>query len=106
MRVKGGEVEYIPADEVDYFDVPPLRARHRALDALLLEVIRDEPRAALRVFERLFARNTPARILAFLDEATTTRDELALILTLPPGPFLRALGRRLRQRVRGQRVAR
>lgn len=88
------------------FDVPPLRARHRALDALLLEVIRDEPRAALRVFERLFARNSPARILAFLDEATTTRDELALILTLPPGPFLRALGRRLRQRVRGQRVAR
>ncbi len=87
------------------FDVSPLRARHRALDALLLEVIRDEPRAALRVFERLFARNTPARILAFLDEATTTVDELALILTLPPAPFLRALARRLRQRGRHRQAA-
>lgn len=81
------------------FDVPPLRARHRALDALLLEVVRDEPAAALRVFERLFARNTPTRILGFLDEDTSPADELALILTLPPAPFLRALGRRARRRL-------
>ncbi len=82
------------------FDVPGPSRRHPFMDALLLDVIRDEPAAALRIVARMFARNRPDRVLAFLDEDTTPLQELALILTLPPAPFLRALAHRVRRRRR------
>ena len=75
------------------FDVPASSLRHRALDAVLLEAIRREPARVVDVFERMFAANDGDRVMAFLDEATSVGQELALIRTLPPRPFLRALGR-------------
>ena len=73
------------------FDVPRSRARHRALDAVLLEAIRREPTHVITAFTRLFVANPGDRVLAFLDERTTRAQELATILTLPPAPFLRAV---------------
>jgi lycopene beta-cyclase len=76
-------------------DVPRPSRRHRALDGLLLDVVRDEPEAAVHAFVRLFAANPAGRVLRFLDEDTGLLEELALVRTLPPGPFLRGLARRL-----------
>jgi hypothetical protein len=42
-------------------------------------------------------RDPPVRVLTFLDDDTLLADELALTATLPPGPFLRALLRRMRR---------
>lgn len=82
------------------FDVPAPSRRHRRLDALLLDVVAHEPGAVVDVFMRMFARNRADRVLAFLDEDTSVAEELALILTLPPGPFLRRLvARGARRRV-------
>jgi len=75
------------------FDVPAPSVRHRALDTVLLEAIRREPARVIDVFERMFTANDGDRVLAFLDGATSVGQELALIRTLPPRPFLRALGR-------------
>lgn len=75
------------------FEVPAPRARHRILDGVLLEAIRQEPGQVIRAFERLFTANPGDRVMTFLDEDTTIAQELAIILTLPPAPFLRALRR-------------
>jgi hypothetical protein len=42
-------------------------------------------------FARLFARNPAERVLSFLDETSTIGDDLRIMASLPPGPFLRAL---------------
>jgi lycopene beta-cyclase len=77
------------------FDVPSSRRRHRLLDAVLLDVLDHEPAQLERAFIRLFSTNPAERVLGFLDEDSNLRDELRLIISLPPAPYLRATGRRL-----------
>ena len=72
------------------FGGPPPHRRHRLLDAVLLEVLDRDPSRLEQVFARLFAANPVDRVLRFLDEDTTVRDELRLIASLPPAPFVRA----------------
>lgn len=75
------------------FDVPARPAWYRHLDGVLLETLRREPAAVLDAFVRMFARNPADRVLAFLDEDTSLREELALVRTLRPAPFLRGTTR-------------
>lgn len=63
-------------------------------DVLLLRIIRDEPQVVPRILWTLFRRNPIRRILRFLDEQTSLREEIALFWTLPWMPFLRAIVRR------------
>jgi lycopene beta-cyclase len=72
------------------FAIPPPRRRHRLLDAVLLQVLDRDPAQLERAFARLFAANPVDRVLRFLDEDTSPGDELRLIASLPPTPFLRA----------------
>jgi lycopene beta-cyclase len=72
------------------FDRPAPRPRHRFLDAVLLAVLRRDPAELERAFARLFAANPTARVLRFLDEDTRRCEEVRLMATLPPGPYLRA----------------
>jgi lycopene beta-cyclase len=72
------------------FGGPPPRRRHRLLDAVLLEVLDREPARLEQTFARLFADNPVDRVLRFLDEDTGVGDEVRLIASLPPTPFLRA----------------
>jgi len=72
------------------FDGPRPRRRHRLLDAVLLEVLDRDPSRLEETFARLFAANPVDRVLRFLDEDTSVGDELRLIASLPPAPFLRA----------------
>jgi lycopene beta-cyclase len=76
------------------FDLPHLRHRHRLLDAVLLDVLDREPARLEEAFARLFRANPAERVLRFLDEDTRPPDELRLIASLPPLPYLRALIRR------------
>lgn len=69
------------------------RARHRWLDRVLLDVMAHDPDRIEAAFAALFARNPPARVLRFLDEDTSPAEEVALVATLPPWPFLRAARR-------------
>jgi lycopene beta-cyclase len=73
------------------FDLPRPDARHRVLDALLLEVLDRDPARLERAFDRLFAANPAERVLLFLDEDTGLRDDLRVMASLPPAPYLRAL---------------
>ncbi len=73
--------------------VPAVSARHRAYDALLLEVLSRRGDEAQAIFGTLFARNPIRRVLRFLDETSTPAEDLALIATLPARPFLESLPR-------------
>jgi lycopene beta-cyclase len=65
------------------------------LDRTLLNVLAKNRVAGSEVFMRLFARNPAARVLAFLDEAATLPQTLALMRTVQLAPFTRALLRTL-----------
>jgi lycopene beta-cyclase len=73
------------------FHLPARHRRHRLLDGVLLDVLERDPAELERAFAGLFTANPPERVLRFLDEDTGLRDELRLIASLPPAPYLRAL---------------
>lgn len=75
------------------FRLPPVRRRHRFLDAVLLDVLAHEPARLQEAFGRLFDRNPGDRIMRFLDEDTSLAQEVRLVATLPPAPFVRAAAR-------------
>ena len=81
------------------FAVPTQRRRHRLLDAVLLEVLDRDPGQLEVAFARLFHRNPAERVLRFLDEDTGIGDELHLMASLPPVPYLRALAARMSPRI-------
>jgi lycopene beta-cyclase len=70
---------------------PPYPARHRWLDAVLLRALDRGYVSGPDLFTRLFDRNPPQRVLAFLDGATAPAQELALMATSPTAPMLRAV---------------
>ena len=65
--------------------------RHHLLDAVLLDVLDRDLAQLERAFARLFLANPAERVLRFVDEDSRVRDELRLIASLPPVPYLRAL---------------
>jgi lycopene beta-cyclase len=74
--------------------IPPGRERHRLLDDVLLDVFDRDPPQLERAFARLFAANPARRVLRFLDEETRLHEELLLMASMPPLPYLRALAAR------------
>jgi lycopene beta-cyclase len=73
------------------FRVPPDSYRRRFYDSLLLDVLKGQSCRAPEIFTKLFQRNDIQRILRFLDEKTTLMEEVLIISSLPPGPFLKSL---------------
>jgi lycopene beta-cyclase len=65
-------------------------ARFAFYDRTFLEVLERKKLAGHRVFERLFMKNPPARILRFLNNESAFSEELSLLASLPTIPFLKA----------------
>lgn len=72
--------------------LPPHRDswRLRALDAVFLRFLRDQPQRAPEAFLRMFAALPGPLTVRFLTERSSPVDDLRLILALPKRPFLRA----------------
>ena len=60
-------------------------------DRLLLHIIDHEHHLLPHIFGKLFSNNAFRKVLRFLDEESTLREELGIFLQLPWAPFLRAL---------------
>jgi lycopene beta-cyclase len=84
------------------FDLPQPRARHRALDAVLLDVLDRDPAELERTFARLFRGNPAEQVLRFLDEDTGVPEELRLVTSMPPAPYLHAAAARTVRAVAGR----
>ena len=80
------------------FGATPAHRRHRLLDAVMLEALDHDPSLLEEMFARLFLRNPAERVLRFLDEDSGVGDELRLIASLPPVPYLRATAGRIKHR--------
>ncbi|NBB89254.1 MAG: beta-carotene 15,15'-dioxygenase, Brp/Blh family [Bacteroidetes bacterium] len=67
--------------------------RYRFYDSLLLSILKEEPHWGKPIFKQLFQNVKTPRVLSFLGEKMTLRQEIPLLLSLPILPFLRALDR-------------
>ena len=72
------------------FDLPKAPSRYRTFDAILLDILQDRGDLGAPVFAQLFRRNPVQRIFRFLDEEGGWGENLALMASVPPLPFLRA----------------
>lgn len=73
------------------FDVPKDSGWYRLHDSIMLEVMARQGGHMKSIFTKLFRRNPLGRIFRFLDEAGSPLDDVALLTSLRPWPFLRAL---------------
>ncbi len=69
----------------------PLTAkRFRFYDNTLLHILYYDKVPGKRIFTLLFKKNKPQRVLRFLDNESSLKDELKVIASLPTLPFLQA----------------
>ncbi len=68
-----------------------LNKRHRFYDDLLLDILKKHNHLGPKIFTDMYARNKVSRIFKFLDGETNLLEELAIISSLKPHPFLKAL---------------
>ncbi|OWP64692.1 Lycopene cyclase [Hymenobacter amundsenii] len=74
----------------------------RLFDTLLLDIMQRRGELTRDIFSQLFQRNPVERIFDFLDERTTWQENLQIMNSVMPGPFLRSIWHVLRRRP-GQR---
>jgi lycopene beta-cyclase len=75
------------------FDLHAGSAYYRMCDTLMLDLMRQRSDQMPGLFKALFRNNPIERVLRFLDENASPAENAQLIASLPPGPFLQALGR-------------
>jgi lycopene beta-cyclase len=78
------------------------RWQFRLFDTLLLDIMQRRGEMTRDLFRQLFERNPVERIFRFLDEKTSWADNLRIMNSVAPGPFMRSIGHVLRGRP-GQR---
>jgi lycopene beta-cyclase len=75
------------------FAVPTPPSRYRFFDAILLQVLYRRGGLGAGVFTALFQHNPIQRIFRFLDEESSWWDDLQILASVPPGPFVAAWAR-------------
>jgi lycopene beta-cyclase len=64
--------------------------RFHFYDSVLLEVLRQKELEGAAIFSKLFQKNKPQPVLAFLNNASSLPTEVGIISSLPTLPFLKA----------------
>lgn len=67
-------------------------------DTLLLDIMQRRGELVRDIFHQLFERNPVQRIFRFLDEETSWTENLQIMNSVSPGPFMRSIGQVLRGR--------
>jgi lycopene beta-cyclase len=73
------------------FDVPPDSRRYRLYDSGLLQVMCHSGEQIKPIFSALVENNPIERVFRFLDGTASLWEDLLVMASLPPWPFLRAL---------------
>ncbi|MFN7035072.1 MAG: lycopene cyclase family protein [Bellilinea sp.] len=73
------------------FDLPQSPARYRLFDSIMLQVMLRHGDEMHRIFTQLFRNNPIQRVFGFLDEDQTFLQDLKILASLPPFPFIKAL---------------
>lgn len=72
------------------------RWQFRLFDTLLLDIMQRRGETTRDIFRELFERNPVERIFRFLDETTSWADNLRVMNSVSPAPFMRSIGQVLR----------
>jgi len=64
--------------------------RHQLYDAMLLKIIRDKADLSEKIFTQLFKNNSTQQILQFLDEESNFAEELKIMSSVSPLPFIQS----------------
>ena len=78
------------------FSIPPDKLRHRLEDTIILDVLAREPDLGRPILSAVFARNPIQRVLRFLDDSTAWWEDLPILASHVPGPFVQAIARKSR----------
>jgi lycopene beta-cyclase len=70
--------------------------RFKKYDAIFLDVLYNNNHLGEEIFSDMYTKNDISKILAFLDEETTIREEMTIIKSLPWLPFIKAFFRQLK----------
>ncbi len=73
-------------------------ARYRFYDAVLLNILKNRGGQGADIFSQLFKNNPVGNIFRFLDETGGLKNDLKVLLSLPPWPFLKSAVQLLRNR--------
>ena len=78
----------------------PLQSFHKInkfwfYDLLLLDILHEKNHLGSSLFGYLFKRTSVEKILKFLDEETSLREDLSIMLKMPPANFIRAIFKRI-----------
>lgn len=80
------------------FDIPRDRLRYHLHDSVMLEIMAKEPELGRPIFSAIFQKNPIQRVLKFLDDRTAWWEDLPIMASYDPRPFLRAIWRRFLSR--------
>ncbi|MBI4927238.1 MAG: Lycopene cyclase [Anaerolineae bacterium] len=75
------------------FVIPTSPDRYRLFDSILLQILYRQGEKGKPIFEAMFRNNPVQRIFSFLDETGNLAQNLQVITSLPPLPFIKALYR-------------
>jgi lycopene beta-cyclase len=79
----------------------PIPAIYQMMDKLMLSVLRDDMKVGVKLFTQIFKTVSPPRFVRFMSERATFIDFMCIIWAMPKSPFLRALYRRIRAKLKG-----
>jgi lycopene beta-cyclase len=82
----------------DPFHLPPAARRYAWFDAIMLKVIDANGHRMDEIFTQLFKNNPIQRVFGFLDEENSWLEDLKVLASLTPWPFLSAAGKLLLRR--------
>ena len=71
--------------------IPADKWRAKFYDSIMLDVMETHGARMADIFTAMFSKNSIHRIFRFLDEESSLVDELGIISSVPPGPFLTSL---------------
>jgi lycopene beta-cyclase len=69
--------------------------RYRFYDAVLLNILKNDAEKAELLFSKMYQNNPVGRLFDFLDEKGGLTNDLKVITSLPPWPFLKSTGQLL-----------
>lgn len=75
------------------FNLPESPARYRLFDSIMLQVMLRHGGEMHHIFTQLFRNNPIQRIFEFLDESQSFLQDIKILASLPPWPFIKALFR-------------
>jgi lycopene beta-cyclase len=93
LRMQQDAAEIVRSLETygDPFRIPSSPWRYRFYDTLMLQVMKNQGDRMKDIFTQLFQNNAIQNVFRFLDEEAPLRENIAILASLPPEPFIKAL---------------